>query len=328
MKLDVLFTPAGLTLAEVQGRTVFVIDILRATTSMCAALHHGAKAIIPVASTEEALRLAQTIGSEDVLLAGERELRPDRGIRPGQQPAGDDRSHRPREDHRAHHHQRHQGAAGLPGRGGGAPGLRGQPERSPRSARARRWSGTGTSWWSAPGRDGAFSLDDAYCRRAAAWPRLWGARRPPALNDAALASLDLVRRYGDDWERPLGRSRAGRELVRLGFGEDVRASARLDAYPVLPPSTSAGSPWRRWRYEHGGAPAPADDGAPPAGRAHRAGGRPLPRAHAAAVPDHRPGRRLSRPRPLAAARCRRAAVFPCSASASPWPDSTGWAGST
>ena len=33
---------------------------------------HGAKAIIPVASTEEALRLAQTIGSADVLLAGEK----------------------------------------------------------------------------------------------------------------------------------------------------------------------------------------------------------------------------------------------------------------
>ena len=38
MKLDVHFTPAGLTPAELQGRTVFVIDILRATTAMCAAL--------------------------------------------------------------------------------------------------------------------------------------------------------------------------------------------------------------------------------------------------------------------------------------------------
>src|ERR687898_274880 len=73
MKLDVLLTPAGLTLAEVQGRTVFVIDILRASTSICAAMSSGAKAIIPVASTEEALRLAQTIGSSDVLLAGEKE---------------------------------------------------------------------------------------------------------------------------------------------------------------------------------------------------------------------------------------------------------------
>ena len=45
MKLDVVFTPAGLTSQEVQGRTVFVIDILRATTTMCAALHHGAPAL-------------------------------------------------------------------------------------------------------------------------------------------------------------------------------------------------------------------------------------------------------------------------------------------
>ncbi|MBW8838462.1 MAG: 2-phosphosulfolactate phosphatase, partial [Gemmatimonadetes bacterium] len=73
MKLDVVFTPAGLTSQEVQGRTVFVIDILRATTTMCAALYHGARALIPVAATEEALRLAQTIGSADVLLAGERQ---------------------------------------------------------------------------------------------------------------------------------------------------------------------------------------------------------------------------------------------------------------
>ena len=69
MKLDVVFTPAGLAPAEVQGRTAFVIDILRATSAMCAAMSHGAKAIIPVASTEEALRLAQTIGSADLLLA-------------------------------------------------------------------------------------------------------------------------------------------------------------------------------------------------------------------------------------------------------------------
>src|SRR5688500_7041751 len=72
MRLDVAFSPLALSPADVQGRTVFVVDILRATTTMCAALHHGAKALIPVVSTEEALRLAQTIGSTDVLLAGEK----------------------------------------------------------------------------------------------------------------------------------------------------------------------------------------------------------------------------------------------------------------
>ena len=49
-----------------------------------------------------------------------------------------------------------------------------------------------------------------------------------------MACLDLVRRYRESWERPLAYSRAGRELVRLGFGDDLREAARMDAYPVLP----------------------------------------------------------------------------------------------
>ncbi len=43
----------------------------------------------------------------------------------------------------------------------------------------------------------------------------------------------MVRRYGQRWERPLRYSRAGRELIKLGFRGDVRDAARLDAYPVL-----------------------------------------------------------------------------------------------
>ena len=54
------------------------------------------------------------------------------------------------------------------------------------------------------------------------------------LNDAANACLDLVRRYRDNWERPLRYSRAGRELVKLGFRDDLREAARMDAYAVLP----------------------------------------------------------------------------------------------
>jgi 2-phosphosulfolactate phosphatase len=84
------------------------------------------------------------------------------------------------------------------------------------------------------GRDGAFSLDDAYCAGRLASAIFGGTRPRRALNDAGLASLDLVRRYGAGWKRPLAYSRAGRELIRLGFRADVRDAARLDAYPVLP----------------------------------------------------------------------------------------------
>ena len=67
------------------------------------------------------------------------------------------------------------------------------------------------------GRDGAFSLDDAYCAGRLAAAALESRQPRRGLNDAAIASLDLVRRYGDRWERPLTYSRAGRELIRLGF---------------------------------------------------------------------------------------------------------------
>ena len=43
MKLDVFFTPQGLGAAEVAGRTVFVIDVLRATTSVVAACAAGCR---------------------------------------------------------------------------------------------------------------------------------------------------------------------------------------------------------------------------------------------------------------------------------------------
>ena len=72
MKLDVVFTPVALGAADVAGRTVFVIDVLRATTTICAALAAGARAVVPAASGEEAVRLAQSIGTEDILLGGER----------------------------------------------------------------------------------------------------------------------------------------------------------------------------------------------------------------------------------------------------------------
>jgi 2-phosphosulfolactate phosphatase len=84
------------------------------------------------------------------------------------------------------------------------------------------------------GRDNAFALDDAYCAGRLAAAVLGDHRPRRGLNDAANACLDLVRRYRDNWERPLGYSRAGRELVKLGFRDDLREAARMDAYPVLP----------------------------------------------------------------------------------------------
>jgi 2-phosphosulfolactate phosphatase len=72
MRLDVFMTPAEAIPAEVAGRTVVVIDVLRASSSIVEAMASGARTIFPVASIEEAIRLANTLGRDGVLLCGER----------------------------------------------------------------------------------------------------------------------------------------------------------------------------------------------------------------------------------------------------------------
>jgi 2-phosphosulfolactate phosphatase len=233
MKLDVLFTPAGLTLAEVQGRTVFVIDILRATTSMCAALSSGAKAIIPVATTEEALRLAQTIGSADVLLAGEKDCRRIDGFQLGNSPLEMTESAVRGKTLVLTTTNGSKALLACQGAGAVYPACAGNLSLAAEKAR-ETLDRDDDMLVVCAGRGGAFSLDDAYAAGRLVSAALGGPRGRRGLNDAALASLDLVRRYGDTWERPLRRSRAGRELIRLGFGDDVKASAWPDAYPVLP----------------------------------------------------------------------------------------------
>ncbi len=52
-QIEVVLTPALLPLYQVKGKTVVVIDILRATSSMCVAFKTGVNKILPVSTPEE-----------------------------------------------------------------------------------------------------------------------------------------------------------------------------------------------------------------------------------------------------------------------------------
>lgn len=72
MKVDVCFSPALYPYySESNDKIVVIVDIFRATTTMCAALNNGAKAIISVASIEE----AQTYKTQGYLVGAERNVK-------------------------------------------------------------------------------------------------------------------------------------------------------------------------------------------------------------------------------------------------------------
>lgn len=52
-KIEVVLTPALLPLYDIKGKVVVIIDILRATSSMCVAFQTGVEKILPVATPEE-----------------------------------------------------------------------------------------------------------------------------------------------------------------------------------------------------------------------------------------------------------------------------------
>jgi 2-phosphosulfolactate phosphatase len=79
MKIKTILTPAelpALAQRDLRATACVVFDVLRATSTLVTALHHGAKAIIPVSEIAEALAFRKVEGrrqkAEMILLGGER----------------------------------------------------------------------------------------------------------------------------------------------------------------------------------------------------------------------------------------------------------------
>jgi 2-phosphosulfolactate phosphatase len=72
MNIQLLLTPHPLERAELEDKTVVVIDVLRSSTTICASLLAGARAVIPTAGPGEAGELRAKLGGEATVLAGER----------------------------------------------------------------------------------------------------------------------------------------------------------------------------------------------------------------------------------------------------------------
>jgi 2-phosphosulfolactate phosphatase len=233
VSVHVAFTPLGLPPADVAGRTVVVLDVLRATTTIVAALHHGARAVIVAAETDEAITLAQSLDKRDVLLAGERHSVPIPGFHLGNSP-------------------REMVPAAVSGKtlvmtttNGTRALLATSGAHEVLVGAAVNLSAVGERLRSAvaagrdvlilcAGRDHGFGMDDAYLAGRFVIESMNGRRLRKGLNDAAIVSVDLVRRYGDRIDRALALSAAGRELTRLGFAADLDVAAAVDAHPVLP----------------------------------------------------------------------------------------------
>lgn len=82
--LEVCLSPALLHLFDTRDTIVVIIDVFRATSTIAAALHNGARAVIPVASVAECIGMKDQV--DNCITAGERDGQVAPGLQYGNSP--------------------------------------------------------------------------------------------------------------------------------------------------------------------------------------------------------------------------------------------------
>lgn len=236
MKVDVYFTPGELAGVELPERVV-VVDVLRATSTIVEALANGAKAIFPVATADDAARIAQNIGRDSVLLCGERKGLPIEGFDLGNAPPEFTREQV--EDMTLVMTTTNGTRALL----AVADRMGGHGPDGPVSVLAASFLNLGAvtallaesdagATIVCAGREGRFALEDAIC--AGAMVRaLADADVALVLNDAAAAARSLAGGKRGV-QQVLEETAAGSRLLEIGRAEDLEFCARVDRTAVVP----------------------------------------------------------------------------------------------
>ncbi len=236
MRLDVYFTPAELAGAELPGRVV-VLDVLRATSTLVEALANGARAVVPVATADDAGRIAQGIGRDSVVLCGERKGMPIEGFDLGNSPLefGADvvadltLVMTTTNGTRAF--------LAVAERRGGVDGavsevLAGSFLNLGAVVARLAAEDTATALVCA-GREGRFALEDALCAGAIV-RGLLEADADVEGNDGASAAASLAAGHLPELAKALAGTAAGRRLAEIGRAEDVVFCATVDRTDVVP----------------------------------------------------------------------------------------------
>ncbi len=233
-RIYVSLLPSLIDASRLAGGSAVVIDVLRASTTICTALAAGADRVIPFASVDDARRMADTFAAtgERPMLGGERA-----GVRI----EGFDLGNSPFEYERG-------AVAGRTILFTTTNGTRALLAAAPAeriyvgafanlTAVVERLAGDlGDVHLVCAGTDGQVTLEDVVCAGAIAASLR---QRVPGIvvgNDEATVALALNLGYREEQNRleALRSGLGGRNLVELGYDRDIKFAARVDSAPVVP----------------------------------------------------------------------------------------------
>lgn len=234
MKIEVFFSPTHVDELSMRGRNVVIIDVLRSSTTICAALKNGAREVIPAPDIENATKISANLSSDSRLLGGERQ---------GKKIDGFDLGNSPLEY--------------TPEKIGGKTIVFTSTNGSETAYKCRYASmaligafvnvssvvqsivDVGGTWTIiCSGQQGAFSIEDATC--AGMIISKIQAALEVETDDAGLTALILYKNFKRSIVGMLRRSTHGRYLASIGFSEDLKFCAAVDSVPIVPTLNGVG----------------------------------------------------------------------------------------
>ena len=230
MRIDVALSPAEYPAKTPPAGRAVLIDVIRATTTMVVAFQRGCAGVIPVRTPEEARAARARLGDAGALLCGEQG---------GLRIPGFDLGNSPREFL----------AASLAGHRlilctsngtralaslGGVPELWIGALRNAAAVARALARGAGDVLLACAGKDETFCLEDAVCAGAIVHALRAAAGGPLEASDAAAAAEVLFLHHRADLLGMLRGAEWGRRIAAMGFGEDLRLCAELDAAALAP----------------------------------------------------------------------------------------------
>jgi len=230
MTVEVYLTPYELAYDAVAGKTVAVIDVLRASTVTATAVYNGVKEIYPVDTLEKAEKLADRLADKKPLLCGERD-----GIRvPGYDLGNSPKEYtRDKIEGRTLVYASTNGTVALVAAEAAGHRLMVGLVNARAAAEEIARMGLDLAIVCA-GQEGTFSIEDAFGTGHII--ALLNEYFPEVLlgNDHAGTAEYIWKKNCNDPLALLQDCPHGRYLAGLGFGEDLQICAQIDTVPVVP----------------------------------------------------------------------------------------------
>ena len=230
MKVDLYLTPFPFERAAVDDKSVVVIDVLRSSTSTCAALMAGARGVIPTAGPGEAAEMWTRIGTDMAVLAGERDNQRIENFQLGNSPTeftadsvGGKYVVMTTTNGTAIFGMAQKAALVLCG------GLVNVSSVAAHIASEER-----DLLIVCAGHHGGFSIEDTLCAGMLIHLLSTEHKTKVQLNDAGSLALLLCRTNQSALEKTVSHGEHGRRLTSDGFGKDVAIATDTDSMPILP----------------------------------------------------------------------------------------------